>query len=433
MKSEQGDAGAGMDKVYYSLYDRMLSEKGLLKAFRKVKSANGAAGSDRQSVADFAVDLGENLSTLAKELREKRYRPLPVLRVEIPKKTGGTRKLGIPAVRDRVVQQALLDILQPIFEPDFHPSSYGYRPGKSCHHAISKASLFMRKYELRWVVNLDLSKCFDTLKHEIIIQAFRRRIADGSILNLLKIFLKSGVMEDGVFLESVEGSPQGGVISPLIANVYLDAFDKFMMSKGHRIVRYADDILILSRSKSSAMNCLKVAKAFLEKKLLLKVNDEKTEITSTKEGVKYLGVVIYWNYTAIMKDPVKRFKEKVKLITIRNSPVNLSKVIHDLNPLLRGFANYFRIANCSSVFQKLAKWIRRRLRAKQLALWKKPGRLYRHLRQQGYLKVKLKYIKMSSWSSSNGKIAKLAMPEIWFAELGLYDIAAVKTGISVAV
>lgn len=228
-------------KIWYSLYGRMLSRGALRAAFFKVKSAKGAAGIDGQSVKDFAELLDINLDRLLTELREKSYQPQPVRRVEIPKATGGVRLLGIPAVRDRVVQQALLDILQPIFDPDFHPSSYGYRPGRSCHQAITKATMFMREYERKWVVDMDLSKCFDTLSHDLILSSVSKRIKDGSILDLLHQILKSGVMTGEGWQASDVGSPQGGVISPLLANIYLDAFDQFMKDRGHRIVRYADD------------------------------------------------------------------------------------------------------------------------------------------------------------------------------------------------
>jgi RNA-directed DNA polymerase len=204
-----------MVRVYYSLYDRMLSAEMLTKGFLKVKSAKGAAGVDGQSIEEFAVDLEGNIAMLAKELREKSYRPLPVKRVEIPKAGGGKRKLGIPSVRDRVVQQVLLDILQPIFDPEFHPSSYAYRPGRSCHQAIAKAALFIREYDLCWVVDMDISKCFDGLDHDIILGAFRKRIADGSILNLLRMFLESGVMEGEEFQASRIGSPQGSLCEAL--------------------------------------------------------------------------------------------------------------------------------------------------------------------------------------------------------------------------
>ncbi len=420
-----------MVKVYHSLYDRMLSIDRLRKGFHKAKKAKGGPGVDGQTLADFAADLEENLAALARELRTKSYCPLPVLRKEVPKGNGKMRKLGVPAVRDRVVQQALLVILQPIFDPGFHPSSYGYRPGRSCHQAISKATLFIRRYEMQWVVDMDLSKCFDTLDHGIILASFRRRIADGSILGLLRMFLSSGVMVGDQLEPSDVGSPQGGVISPLIANVYLDAFDQFMKARGHRIVRYADDILIFTRSKSAATNALEQATRYLEKTLLLAVNQEKTHVVHSGNGAKFLGVVIRTNNTSIRPDKVRDLKVKVKGITRRNSPVNLAKVIDDLNPVVRGFANYYRIANCKELFGNLSQWIRRRLRAKQMALWKKPKKLHRRLRQLGY-RGEFDAIKMSSWHNAKSPLSHRAMQNAWFDELGLHDMAGVQTGITVS-
>jgi len=406
----------------------MLSETRLLQAFRKVKANKGKPGIDGQTVEDFAERVSEEVAVLVRELREKSYRPHPVRRVEIRKESGGMRELGIPTVRDRVVQQLLLEILQPIFDPEFHPSSYGYRPGRGCHQAIAKATLFIRRYQRKWVVDMDLSKCFDTLNHDLILSAFRRRIADGSILGLVRMFLQSGVMLGDGWRASEEGSPQGGVISPLIANVYLDAFDQKMKARGHRIVRYADDILILTGSKSAAHNALKVAKGILEGELLLSVNEQKTCIVHSSRGVKFLSVVIHTGYTRIRDEKVKKFKDKVRGITQRNSPVNLEKVIQDLNPLIRGFANYFRVANCQMVFRELDKWIRRRLRAKQLKLWKKPKRLHRRLRQLGY-QGEFQAIKMSAWRSAASPLTSYAIPSSYLRGLGLYEIGRVGTGI----
>lgn len=415
-------------RVYYSLYDRMLSVKALEEGFKKVKSSKGAPGIDGQSIKDFAENLEMNIANLVKELREKKYQPHPVKQVEIPKLGGGTRKLGIPTVRDRVVQQALLNILQPIFDPHFHPSSYGYRPGRSCHQAIEKAALYAQKYELRHVVDMDLSKCFDTLDHEIIMNQFRKQIADGSILNLLRLFLTSGTMTGEGWQSTSLGSPQGGVISPLIANVYLDAFDQEMKKRGHRIVRYADDILIFCRSKSAAGNVLKQATKLLERGLKLKVNESKTHIAESKEGIDFLGVTIYDKYIGIQRKKIKEFKSKVKKATRRNSPVNLDKIIEDVNPMIRGFSNYFRIANCRKDFRDLAGWIRRRLRAKQMCLWKKPGKLHRRLRQLGY-GGDFKQIKMSSWRNACSPLAHYAMPNDFFKEMGLFNLEIVDCGL----
>jgi RNA-directed DNA polymerase len=415
-------------RVYYSLYDRLLSSVALKAAFRKVKSAKGAAGIDGQSVYDFAKQEDVFVAQLIHELRTKTYRPRPNRQVAIPKDGGGERILGIPCVRDRVVQQALLNVLQPIFEPQFHPSSYAYRPGRGCHQAIAKTTKFIREHELVWVVDMDLSRCFDTLNHDLILKAFRKRIADGSVLNLLRLFLKSGVMLDEGWQEGEIGSPQGGVISPLISNVYLDAFDQEMKRRGHRIVRYADDIVILKRTKSAAENALKQATNILENDLLLTVNREKTHLKHAREGIPYLGVIIRRTSTSIQQKRLLRFKEKVKATTRRNSPVNLERVIRDLNPTVRGFANYFRVANCKTVFASLMQWIRRRLRSKQLKLWKKPSKLHRRLRQLGY-KGQFKSISMSTWRNSASPLANYALPNAEIAKLGLYDMLSVEIGV----
>ncbi|EHD0103835.1 group II intron reverse transcriptase/maturase, partial [Vibrio vulnificus] len=215
----------------------------------------------------------------------------------MPKDGGGVRLLGIPTVRDRVVQQTLNDLLTPIFEEQFHPSSFGYRPNRSCHDAINKATMFIRRYGMQHVVDMDLSKCFDKLDHELILRSIRTRVTDGSVLALINQFLKSGVMVDGHWQQTELGSPQGGVISPLIANIYLDAFDQEMRKRGHRIVRYADDILIFCRSRAGAENALAQATKILEKELKLTVNQSKSHIAHSENGVKFLGVEIGEQYT----------------------------------------------------------------------------------------------------------------------------------------
>jgi group II intron reverse transcriptase/maturase len=422
-----------MDRAYYSLYGRLLSREALTQAFRHVKRAKGAAGIDGQSLSDFALQLDDELDRLLLELKSKQYRPQPVRRVEIPKDDGGVRLLGVPTVRDRVVQQALRHVLEPIFDPHFHPSSYGYRKGRSGHQAIAKASLFIRRYKRHWVVDMDLSKCFDRLDHELILSGVRRRVADGSVLALLRLFLSSGVMVGERFEPSELGSPQGGVISPLLANIYLDAFDQYMMARGHRIVRYADDILILCGSKAAAHNALRVASGYLEGELKLAVNESKTHVAYSGEGVKFLGVEILTGYTRIQAVKVQRFQQRVKQLTRRGGGKPLSTILVDLNPVLRGFSQYFRVANCKRQLAGLMAWIRRRLRAIQLKLWKKASRLRRRLRQVG-TEPWFKSIKMNSWRNANSPAATLAMRNRWFhEELGLFDMSAIETGVLVPV
>ena len=413
--------------VYYSLYGQLLDINNLYKGFKKVKAAKGAAGIDRQSVGAFALNLEANLKQLQLELQTKQYRAQPVKRVEIPKDDGGVRLLGIPAVRDRIVQQTLLNILQPIFDIDFHPSSYGYRPKRSCHDAISKASVFIRKYHRDWVVDMDLSKCFDLLDHALIISSVRRKVTDGSILKLINQFLKSGVMIGEHWEASTIGSPQGGVISPLLANIYLDAFDQEMKKRNHRIVRYADDILILCSTEKAAQEALKASTQILERDLKLTVNQKKTHIAHSSKGVKFLGVEIGSQWTRIQASKLIGFKQKVKQLTKRNGGINLAEVIKRLNPVVRGFVNYFSIANCKRELKALAGWIRRRLRAIQLRLWKKPSRLHRRLKQLGK-KPPFKFIKMNSWRNSLRPLSCVSMPNQWFEELGLYPIEKVNTG-----
>ncbi len=420
-------------RKFYSLYGRLLSKQALYEGFKHVKRNKGAAGIDGQSLSEFEANLDAELSCLLLELREKRYRAQPVKRVSIPKEGGGDRKLGIPTVRDRVVQQALRNILEPIFDPDFHPSSYGYRKGRGCHHAISKASLFIRRYRRQWVVDMDLSRCFDTLDHDLIIEQFRHKVTDGSVLALLRQFLESGVMIGEAYEATALGSPQGGVISPLISNVYLDRFDQFMKSRGHRIVRYADDILVLCGSEAAARNALRVAKDYLEGDLKLKVNAVKTHIAHSGDGVRFLGVEMYTGYTRIQEKKLRAFKAKVKKLTRRNQGRNLPEIIRELNPVLRGFVNYFKIANCKRELKKLMGWIRRRLRCIQLKLWKKPDRLHRRLKQLGY-KPPFKFIRMRSWRNAANPLTSFAMPNNWFhEELRLVDMASTDVGVSVSV
>lgn len=420
-------------RKYYSLYGRLLDKRALFEAFKQVKRNKGAAGIDGQSLSAFEADLDTELSWLLLELKEKRYRARAVRRVTIPKEGGGERQLGIPTVRDRVVQQALRNILEPIFDPGFHPSSYGYRKGRGCHHAISKATLFIRRYRREWVVDMDLSKCFDTLDHDLIIKQFRSQVTDGSVLDLLRQFLESGVMIGEAYEATERGSPQGGVISPLVANVYLDRFDQFMKQRGHRIVRYADDILVLCASESAARNALEVAKGYLEGDLKLKVNAEKTHIAHSDAGVKFLGVEIHTHYTRIQEKKLRALKARVKQLTRRNQGQNLAGVIRELNPVLRGFVNYFRIANCKRELKKLMGWIRRRLRCIQLRQWKKPARLHRRLRQLGY-QPPFKFIRMKSWRNAASPLASFAMPNRWLhEEMKLVNMADTQVGVSVSV
>ena len=222
-------------RKWYSLYDKVYRADNLLEAYKSVKANKGAAGIDGVTLTDFDKRKGEELHQLEKELKTKTYQPQAVKRVYIPKPDGSQRPLGIPTIRDRVVPQALLNVLQPIFDPDFHPSSYGYRPGRSCAQAVAKAERFSNKWGLTYVVDMDLSKCFDTLDHDLIIAGVQEKVSDGSVLSLIRQMLETGIMDKGTYEATTVGSPQGGVISPLLMNIYLDKFDQYMKGQGIRI------------------------------------------------------------------------------------------------------------------------------------------------------------------------------------------------------
>jgi RNA-directed DNA polymerase len=414
-------------RKWYSLIDKVYKHDNLYDAFQKVKRNKGAAGIDNLSIAEFAEDLANNINQIHLELKSGEYSPSPVKRVEIPKDNGKTRPLGIPTVKDRVVQQAILNIIQPIFEPDFHPQSYGYRPNKSCQKAVAKARLLAIRDGFSFVVDMDLSKCFDTLNHKFILKTLNHKISDGTLLKLLEKILKSGVMQERKFSETTIGSPQGGVISPLLMNIYLNEFDQTMRSKGIEIVRYADDILIFAKTKKKAEQYQRFATKYLNFIHLI-INEEKTHIANVSHGIKYLGFIIYRKYMTIDKKRIQRFKDKIRKMTPRNSGRNLSTIIRSINPVLRGWANYFRVADCKGVFKALMEWIRRRLRMKRMREWKSWKAFHKQLRRVGH-RGDYPKISMTRWRNSCCFHIHKALPNSWFIEQGLYDITSKETGV----
>lgn len=415
-------------KKYYSLIDKIYRKQNILKAFKLVKKNKGAPGIDGETIEYFESKLDDRIREIHCELKNGEYKPSPVRRTYIDKDDGSKRPLGIPTVKDRVVQQAVRNIIEPIFEPEFHPSSYGYRPNRSCQKAVAKAERFMKKWGLEYVVDMDLSKCFDTLDHELIIETINEKISDGKVLKLIKDFLSSGVMEDGAYNETTIGSPQGGVISPLIMNIYMNRFDKKMMEKNIRIVRYADDILIFAKTKRDAGKYKSLAVDILENELKLTVNTKKTHITNIDEGVSYLGFIIKRKYVIVHPKRIKRIKDKVRRLTPRNSGVSIEEMIERLNPVLRGWSNYFKVASSSNLFTRLMSWIRRRLRMKQMKEWKSYKPLHKELRRRGYRGEFLK-ISMNTWRNSASPLVSMALPNKWFDEKKLYDMARVETNV----
>jgi group II intron reverse transcriptase/maturase len=409
-------------------FDKIYSRPNLSKAFDKVKKNKGikTKGIDGVSVKEFRKHLAENLCQLHEELKGGTYKPLAVKRVYIEKEDGSKRPLGIPTIRDRLVQQALLNVLQPIFDPEFHPSSYGYRPNRSAHHAIAKAERFSRHYGLDHVVDMDLSKCFDTLDHNLILSSVNEKVSDGKVLNLISSFLKSGIVEDGKLSLTKIGCPQGGIISPLLTNIYLNRFDYYMKNKGIRIVRYADDILIFAETKSQAGNYRAIATKFLEEDLKLKVNTKKTYLTNLNQGIPYLGIILRNIGVSVSEKSILKFKDKVRKLTPRNQGRKLYHYIEELNLLLKGYSMYYRVALSKSVFRNLMSWIRRRLRMMIMKSWKSWKGLHKQLRRLGY-KGSFEKISVTRWRNSNCQLLHMALPNSWFDDKYLFNMERVKT------
>ncbi|HZK55640.1 MAG TPA: group II intron reverse transcriptase/maturase [Desulfosporosinus sp.] len=415
-------------KKWYSLIDKIYRKENLELAFKHVKRNNGAPGIDGETVSDFAYKLELNIEFLHEKLKTNTYKPSPVRRTEIEKPDGGVRLLGIPTVKDRVVQQAIVNIIEPIFDATFHPSSYGYRPNHSQQQAVAKAERFMNRYDLEYVVDMDLSKCFDTLDHEIMMEAVSEKISDGSVLSLIKNFLKSGVMHNDNFSKTEVGSPQGGVCSPLLSNIYLNLFDQNMKSKGIRIVRYADDILIFAKDKVTAGNYKAYATKVLEEELKLTVNKEKTKLTNVYEGVEYLGFIILKKCLVVNPKRIKIFKDKIRKKTVRGTGRKMEDIIKELNPLLRGWINYFRVANIKTLIKELMGWIRRRLRMIKIRHWKSYKAMHKEMRKQG-IKGNKEKMSIYKWKNSNVHIVHMLLPNKLFEDLGLIDLTKFKVGL----
>jgi group II intron reverse transcriptase/maturase len=390
----------------HSLVDKVYSRKNLALAWEAVRRNGGAAGVDRQRLGDFASNLEENLEQLHEELRTKTYRPQALRRVHIPKtgKQGELRPLGIPAVRDRICQQALAKRLEPIFEADFDDSSYGYRPGRSPHDAMRK---IWREIQTgrEWIVDADLRDFFGSVNHARLMQLVTRRIADGRVLTLIEQMLEAPVLEGGRVEPTVRGTPQGGVVSPLLANVLLTPFDKEMRARGYQLTRYADDWLVTCTSRTEAERALDTARRILEA-LGVILHPEKTRIVHVRHGFEFLGYVVRQGkkplqlpkhrvksgarqgalYAQPSEKARRRFKEKIRTLTQRRVPVSTEQLIRDINPVIRGWGMYYRRAHVRKLFNQLDRWIERRIWSHRYGRWRNHGwRQYPTRRLRGEL------------------------------------------------
>lgn len=350
----------------HSLIDKVYNWNNLWTAWRKVRANKGTHGLDRVTIRAFEQDAETHLRELQRKLMEDRFVPQPVRRAYIPKASNPKQKrpLGIPVVIDRVCQQAIYQVLSPIFDPLFSDRSYGFRPGRKAHHAIATA-IHDAKEGFRFVVDADIASFFDRIDHEVVISRVCTRIADGRVIRLLEAFLKAAISDRGIISVPTEGTPQGGVISPLLANIVLDSFDKDIESKGWRHVRYADDFVILTKSLEEAALAMAFAKEALGS-LGLSLHETKTRLTDFRQGFEFLGFHFRGYCLGIRARSLEKFKERVRAVTRRNQGRNVDAVLNDLNPVIRGYANYFGVADVSDVFTDLDAWIRMRIRSFRL-------------------------------------------------------------------
>jgi group II intron reverse transcriptase/maturase len=399
------------DGVGY-LLEKMLSRENLNAAYKKVKKNGGAAGIDQMSVADALPYLKEHGEEIKNRILKGKYKPSPVKRVEIPKPDGGVRLLGVPTVVDRVIQQALVQVLTPVFEPTFSDNSYGFRPKRSAHQAIRKAKEYYDE-GYRWVVDLDLEKYFDTVNHEILMDMVMTEVKERPIIRLIRAFLKSGVMENGIVKPSDEGTPQGGNLSPLLSNIYLTRFDQMLEGRAHKFVRYADDCNIYLKSKRAAERVMENCVEFLEgKKMKLKVNRSKSMVARATQ-TKFLGFRLYYNVKkgeggiGVHPKSVKRFKARVKQITRRNRGRSFDRIVFELKRFTDGWIQYYGMADMKTLMDELNAWIRRRLRMYVWKQWKKTSTKFRNLQKLGATKQKAwewANTRKSYWHTANSWI-----------------------------
>ena len=353
----------------FGMLEMILSPTNLNKAYKKVKSNKGSGGVDGLSVEDLLPYLREHKESMINSIIQGTYRPNPVRRVEIPKEPKKTRPLGIPTVVDRVIQQAIAQILSLIYEPQFSPHSYGFRPKRSAHDALKQCQKYISD-GYKYCIDMDLEKFFDKVSHSKLIEVLSRTIKDGRVISLIHKYLNAGVVEKGVFAETKTGVPQGGPLSPLLSNVMLNELDKELEKRGHKFVRYADDCMILCKSKRAAKRTLANIVGFIENKLFLKVNSEKTVVAHIKD-VKFLGYSFYIykgkGLLRVHPKSISKMKDKIKTLTSRSNGWGEERRKVALRQYITGWVNYFKLADMKGLLREIDAWYRRRLR---MVIWK---------------------------------------------------------------
>jgi RNA-directed DNA polymerase len=414
-----------------NLLDKIVDYENLKKAFNQVRRNDGSSGVDGMEAGQLGQWLGQNLEELRSCILGESYQASPVGKVEIPKWDGGVRTLGIPTVKDRFVQQAIHQKLSIYYEPHFSEHSYGFRPKRGAHQAVIQASHYIQEGK-EWVVDIDLEKFFDKINHDRLMQRISKRVGDKRLLRLINAFLKAGMMEDGMAQQRIAGTPQGGPLSPLLSNIVLDELDKELEKRGHSFCRYADDCNIYVKSKKAGERVMVRVVNFIEKKLKLKVNHSKSGVRHCSEA-KFLGYTLMAEGGIRIADKsITRFKDKVRKVTQRNRGVKFEQLIQELNQVIVGWTNYFRLANkWLNTLRELESWMRRKLRCYKL---KQCGRKYAIFKLLTNLGIKEStswnvVVYSQGWWEMTSKMAvNKAMNVKWFAQQGLQSLALKITG-----
>lgn len=419
-------ARSDTDPLPSELMERICERNNLNSAFQRVKSNKGAAGVDGLTVDQLLPWITTNKTSFINSLLDGSYVPQPVRKVEIPKPDGGTRMLGIPTVVDRFVQQAILQVLQPIFEEVFSDSSFGFRPKRSAHQAIKQAHAYVRSGR-RYVVDIDLEKFFDRVNHDMLMARLAKRVGDKRVLRIIRRFLESGIMSGGVVSSRDEGTPQGGPLSPLLSNIMLDDLDKELEKRGHAFCRYADDCNIYVRSKAAAERCLTSITAWIERRLKLKVNREKSAAAYSGRR-KFLGHRVERHQLTVSSQSLSRLKGKLRIMTRRRQAKALEDCIGALNDVIRGWTNYYKMCSCKGHLQSLDEWLRHRLRSIKLHQLKRTYPRVKFLVNQG-VKPEDAWKTCKSgkgiWRLSLTPAANMGMSRSWFAKQGLLSFSGV--------
>jgi group II intron reverse transcriptase/maturase len=410
------------------LLEEILHRDNLNAAYLRVKRNGGAPGVDKMTVEEMLPYLKEHKEELLASIRGGWYKPKPVRRVEMPKPDGGKRDLGVPTVIDRMIQQAIAQVLEAIFEPLFSESSYGFRPGRNAHQAIKKTEEYYKQGYVK-VVDIDLAKYFDTVNHDILINSLRKEVKDEAVISLIRKFLKSGVMINGIVSTTQEGTPQGGNLSPLLSNIYLTAFDQMLESRGHKFVRYADDCNIYVKSQRAAERVMTSCTKYLGDKLKLKVNQEKSKAGSPLR-LKFLGFSLYktGKRTGIRPHdkPMEKFKKKIRQLTSRKQAKPITEILKKMRSYTIGWLGYYSIANMSSRINSLNSWIRRRIRQIFWKQWKKPSARFENLKRLGIPKRKAwewGNSRLGYWRIADSWILHRSLTNEYLASIGYDDIA----------